>query len=301
MPLPSSGQIGSNAIRVELGVPSQTNFSITTAATGGYAAINTNSSFRPNNAQPHNYSEWYGYNHTAAPPSGFQNLFVTENNAGNTSYLLSAQSSGWIRSLTQATSFSISFWLFPKNIPAAPGYAFHIRNFNSSTFFDNNIAVRWNSSLGMSFFMSSQTSIARTHTISSIFTNVWSHYVITYNAATSTVISYRNGVATGTGTSFAGLNMSAGIDRNLAVGGLAGNAASSNGTQARVDELAFYNRVLSASEVTSIFASRQAFNHSNLGGLLGWWRFENNGNSTVGSLNLTNVNSQLFSSITMPF
>jgi len=299
MPLPSSGQIGSNAIRAELGFPSQTNFSITTAATGGYAAINTNSSLRPNNAQPHNYSEWYGYNHTAAPPSGFSNLFFSESNATNTSFLKSASTSAWPRNLTQATSFSVSFWFSPKT-SSGVGYAFHIAPFNSTSFFNNNIAVRWTFQ-GFTFFMSSPSgNVSRVHVIGSLVLNVWSHYVVTYNASTSTVTSYRNGVSTGT-SSFAGLSMSTGDNRNLAVGGLAGASNGSNGTSARIDELAFYNKVLSAAEVTSIYASRQAFNHASISGLQEWWRFENNANSFTGALNLTNTNSQLFTSITMPF
>lgn len=300
MALPSSGQIGSNAIRTELGVPSQTNFSITNAATGVYATINTNSTSRPNSAQPHNYSEWYSYNHTAAPPSGFANSYITETNASNTSYLLSASSSGWIKNLTQATSFSVCFWFYPKTT-AGVGYAFHIRDFNTTSFFYNNIAVRWTSS-GLTFFMSSPASTAKTHIITSgvINPNIWSHYVVTYNASTSTVTSYRNGVSTGS-SNFAGLNMLTSVNRNLAVTGLAGSSASSNATSAKVDELAFYNRVLTQTEITSIYAARQAFDHSTLSGLYDWWRFENNGNSYTGALNLTNYNSQLFPSITMPF
>lgn len=298
--MPTSGTIRMSQINIELGRSSATQISLDIAENGGYAIINTASSSRPNGTNPARMSEWYSYNHNAAPPSGFSNSYVTENNASNTSYLLSASSSGWIKNLTQGSSFSVSFWVYPKNIATAPSYAFHIRNFNSTNFFDNNIAIRWNSSLGMSFFMSSQTSIARTLRVGDIFTNVWSHYVITYNGTNGLVRAYRNGTLAAS-TTFSGLNMLTSTNRNLAVGGLAGNASSSNTTQAKVDELAFYNRVLSDSEITSIYASRQAFDHASLSGLYDWWRFENNGNSYTGALNLTNYNSQLFSSITMPF
>lgn len=295
MALPESGQISSNAIRTELGVPSQAPFSISDAATGVYATINTNSPSRPNNAQPHSYSEWYGYDQNAA----FSNLYVTENNASNTSYLKSASSDGWIKNLTQATSFSVSFWVYPKTVQTTPNYAFHIRDFNTTSFFNNNIAVRWSQFLGMSFFMSS-SGTARTLRISDLFANEWSHYVITYNGTNGLVRAYRNGTLSASST-FSGLNMLTSTNRNLAVGGLAGSSSSSNTTQAKVDELAFYDRVLSDSEVTSIYASRQVFDHASLSGLYDWWRFENNGDSYTGALNLTNYNSQLFSSITMPF
>jgi hypothetical protein len=66
MALPSSGQISMNQIRTELGIPSQTSFSLDTAENGGYVAINTNSPFRPNSGNPAAMSEWYSYNHSAA-------------------------------------------------------------------------------------------------------------------------------------------------------------------------------------------------------------------------------------------
>jgi hypothetical protein len=284
-------------INTELGRSSTANISLDTAENGGYATINTASSSRPSATNPATMSEWYNYNHNAS--SGFANSYITENNTANTSYLLSAASSGWIRTLTQATSFSVAFWFYPKTT-AGVGYAFHIRDFNSTSFFYNNIAVRWTGS-GLTFFMSSQPSTAKTLVISpNIFANMWSHYVITYNASNGLVTAYRNGISIATST-FSGLNMLTSINRNIAVTGLAGSAANSNATSAKVDELAFYNRVLSQAEVTSIYAARQAFNHASLSGLYDWWRFENNGNSYTGALNLTNYNGQLFPSITMPF
>lgn len=64
MTLPASGQISFNDLRVELGIPSQAPFSITSAATNGYVTINTNSPSYPNSSTPHSISEWYSYNHT---------------------------------------------------------------------------------------------------------------------------------------------------------------------------------------------------------------------------------------------
>jgi hypothetical protein len=66
MTLTGSGQISFNDLRVELGVSSQAPFSITSAATGVYATINTNSPSYPNSSTPHQISEWYSYNHNAA-------------------------------------------------------------------------------------------------------------------------------------------------------------------------------------------------------------------------------------------
>jgi hypothetical protein len=64
MTLTGSGQISFNDLRVELGISSQSPFSITSASTGLYVAINTSSPSYPNSSAPHAISEWYSYNHT---------------------------------------------------------------------------------------------------------------------------------------------------------------------------------------------------------------------------------------------
>lgn len=66
MALPSSGTLGMNQIRVELGIPSQAPFSLDTAENEGYVALNQCSPSRPLSTNPAKISEWYGYNHTAA-------------------------------------------------------------------------------------------------------------------------------------------------------------------------------------------------------------------------------------------
>ena len=66
MALPSSGTIGMNQIRTELGIPSQAPFSLDTAENEGYVALNQCSANRPNSSNPAAISEWYSYNHSAA-------------------------------------------------------------------------------------------------------------------------------------------------------------------------------------------------------------------------------------------
>jgi len=65
MTLPASGQISFNDLRVELGISTQSPFSITDAATNVYVTINTSSPSYPNSSAPHAISEWYSYNHNA--------------------------------------------------------------------------------------------------------------------------------------------------------------------------------------------------------------------------------------------
>jgi hypothetical protein len=65
MTLPRSGELGLRSINQELGRSASAQISLDTAENGGYGAINTFSTSRPNSANPAAISEWYGYNHQA--------------------------------------------------------------------------------------------------------------------------------------------------------------------------------------------------------------------------------------------
>ncbi len=65
MALPASGPLSFNDIRVELGISSQSPFSIATAVTDGYDPGTVDRQFAttfPNSTTPHAVSEWYSYN-----------------------------------------------------------------------------------------------------------------------------------------------------------------------------------------------------------------------------------------------
>jgi len=64
MPLPPSGVLSMNDIRVELGISTQAPFSLKDASTGVYVTINTCSEYRPNGVSPYAISEWYRYCHS---------------------------------------------------------------------------------------------------------------------------------------------------------------------------------------------------------------------------------------------
>lgn len=61
MALPSSGQISMDDIRVELGVPTQSPFSLNTARQGGYVTLNFFSPTQPPYSGQVALSDWYSY------------------------------------------------------------------------------------------------------------------------------------------------------------------------------------------------------------------------------------------------
>jgi len=68
MTLPSSGQISFSDVNTELGRGSTDEMSLSDAEGGVYAPINQNSTDKPDGIAPNSISEWYGYDHNAAPP-----------------------------------------------------------------------------------------------------------------------------------------------------------------------------------------------------------------------------------------
>lgn len=62
--LPTSGQITMDMIRAELGVPSQTNFTLDNARDGVYAPLNPYSPYLPPFTGQVKLTDWYGYCHT---------------------------------------------------------------------------------------------------------------------------------------------------------------------------------------------------------------------------------------------
>ena len=79
MALQYSGSISMGQINVELGRIFSTTISLNTAEDGGYGAINTLSESYPLGGNPAAMSEWYGYNHTASPPSPGIEVYWTYN------------------------------------------------------------------------------------------------------------------------------------------------------------------------------------------------------------------------------
>jgi len=86
MALPASGPISMNDIRVELGFPSQSPFSLYSAETGSYVLLNQCSTSRPNGSTPDRIAEWYSYNHTQQCPTVACSVLANQGSGGKGLY-----------------------------------------------------------------------------------------------------------------------------------------------------------------------------------------------------------------------
>lgn len=86
MTMPASGTIRMSQINSELGRSSTSAISLDTAENGGYGTINTYSSSRPSSGNPASLSEWYSYNHNAAPPTTYTPYAINTSFIGYVEY-----------------------------------------------------------------------------------------------------------------------------------------------------------------------------------------------------------------------
>lgn len=80
MALPASGQISLADINVELGRSSNAQIDMDGAENGSIVTINVNSASRPSADNPASITEWYSYNHSAAPPCYSYNIYNPDQN-----------------------------------------------------------------------------------------------------------------------------------------------------------------------------------------------------------------------------
>jgi hypothetical protein len=289
-----------NSIRATLST-GITNVSLRGLEIGSYGAINQNSTYKPNGLSPYKISEWRGYDQqqgaitttTTTPPSGeLIGLNVTTNN-----FLKSSSSITWVSNLTQNSSYSIVGWCKYNTNPPGPYYLFHIRNTNSNQFnTNNNIWIRYNGFTTLQFAQSGATtgftSVAAPFPV---INRLW-HVAVTYNGSSKLATIYFNGVQSNSAT-FSGITQST-VEKNLAIGGLAGSDNTNNSANQNIDNVGFYNRVLTASEITTIYNNRNDYNLSNISNLQDSWTFSNsNGNSTNGTANLSNIGTPTYSTV----
>jgi len=297
MALPSSGQISFSDIGQEILGDPAAEISITTAVEGGYVEINQESASFPNNEQPHSISEWYGYDHDAV---SYTNSRYYQNDGTGDYIDCTTSTSPFDINSTQDLSFS--FWvrntgskqnqmIFNFGNTNANGnnriFMSYSANLNrlicrirtNSVNFDRQFALHDNSSVtgisssgsgwssssrgnvnGQNFCMLTMTYDASQSTGANAFKLYWNQNECT------TQSSANSGTRTGI-TSIKGR-----IGENLQATNSAGNCTLD------FDEIKIYNKVLSSSEVTTLYNSGTIADSSQTvsSGLITEWTFDNN-------------------------
>ena len=296
MAITSSGQIKFSELRTELNQSGA--FSIATAAEGGYEVINTNSASTPNSDPPHAISEWYGYDHDAAPAYS------------NTRYYQNDGTGDYINCTTSTSPFSInttqdlSFSTWVRHTGSKQNQlVFNFGNTNSngnnrifmtysanlnrmilrvrtnSVNFDRQFPLHDNSSAtGISSSSSGWSSTSRGTVNSDNFCMLTMTYDASQTNAANAFKFYWNGselttqAVANSGTRTAITAIRGRIGENLHLTDSAGNATLD------YDEFKIYNKVLSASEVSTLYNSGTIADSSQTvsSGLITEWTFDNN-------------------------
>ena len=298
MALPTTGAISFSDIMAELGLDENTpDTRLASLENGDYVTINLNSSDRPDGNPPHSLSEWYRYNHEAQP--AYSNTRYYQND-GTSDYINCTTSTSpfdinttqdlsfsmWVRHTgTKANQLLFNFGntnangnnrIFVTYSHSLNRLIFRIRT--NSVNFDKHFALHDNTSAtGLSNSSSGWSSTSRGNVNSDNFCML----TFTYDASQSTAASafkmyWNNTECTSTansnnGTRTAITSIRGRIGENLQATNSAGNATLD------YDEIKIYNKVLSQSEVTTLYNSGAIIDSSALSsGLITEWTFENN-------------------------
>ena len=299
MALQSSGQIKMSELNTEFGLAAERQLSLKDASDGTVATINTNnaSSDRPDGTAPHAISEFYSYDHSAA--AAYSNTRYYQNDGTGDYINCTTSTSPFSINTTQDLSFSIwvrntgslqnqLLWNFG-NTNANGNNRFMLtysqslnrliaRVRTNSTNFDRqwplhdnnsatgiNSSAKWKSSARGNVNSDGFCMITVTYDASQ--TNAANAFKLYWNATECTSQSNAN-----SGTR-AAINATKGrIGENIHLTNSAGNATLD------YDEIKIYNKVLSSSEVTTLYNSGVIADSSQTvtSGLITEWTFDNN-------------------------
>lgn len=307
MALQASGEIKMSEINVELGQGPQDTISLDNAESGGYGAINTNSPSYPSDARPAAMSEWYSYNHTAAPPNVYYwdgdgvNDYLRDQAMGT---LFAANASqdmsftGWFK-INETVNATQQLMSFSTSTPSGTNQifiqyldteVFTLRYRNNGAFHQKQVRTS-SSGTGM-------TGSWRANNRGNVNSDGFVMLTFTYDASNRTASSgikiYWN--ATEMTSVASSTNVASPVSYNvgsMAIGDLVSSSPyNANVFNGGIDEVKIYNKVLSAAEVTSLYNSGQPASASAVGvtsGLLHQFRMENNANDTETAISLGNT------------
>lgn len=312
MALQSSGAISISEIGAELNQGTGQTISLYEAERGTYEAINSASASKPNGVDPHSMSEWYSYDHSAS--SLVDNDYYWQGDGVNDTLRHSGSNIGY----TTSSDFSYTGWF---RISETTNAVQQLGSVSTSTPSGNNqIFIMYHSTNNRLMFRyrhggSFHQKFVRLqdHTsITGVDSNGWKSsnrgnvnsenqcmLTFTYDASNRTAASglkiYWNGSELTTTNSSSNVSSpshwTAGA---FAIGDLISSATNnSNVFKGDIDQVAFYGKVLSSSEITTLYNSGTpvtGVDASLTTSLLGEYRLENNANNSASTFpNLTNT------------
>lgn len=167
------------------------------------------------------------------------------------------------------SAFTISAWI---KADSFSGYPMILAKTNGTTgkafqFYIDQATSKTTMAVNFSGFASS------TDTIS---TGAWTHVAVSWTSGTGAVAFYINGSASGTATGSTSITTNT---DDCCIGAKPAGVGFSNYFNGLIDEVAFFNSALSASDVTSIYNSGVPTDISSLNPV-GWWRMGDNDGGT---------------------
>jgi hypothetical protein len=201
---------------------------------------------------------------------------------------------GNVTSLNGSAVASWSFWIKRDNVTR-----FEVPISQSGAGTDRQFYIRFVGNNRIDAFLNNSVMWKDTSLNVTFANNTWYHIVLTYNGATSGNINkcnlYIDGVKeTNTqGSNITSLNSST---SNFNIGRHQSGASSYNNYfDGNVDEIAFFDKELSQSEVTAIYNSGQPASLTGHANLTDWWRCgdDDGGSGTTLTANVGGVNGTL--------
>jgi hypothetical protein len=306
MALPSSGQISVDDIRTELDVSGEVNVNFAGLAEGSFGTINTNSSSTPNDEAPHSLSEWYSYDHDAAPAysnshyysNDGTNDYVTGSKSGSTPFVINTTQdlsfNFWVR-IKSSSKNNETLWNFGSTQSNGNNRIFmqYVASLNrmlcrirtNSVNFDRQFALHDNSSVtGISNSSTGWTTSQRGNVNSDNFCMI----TLTYDASQSTAANafklyWNANELTTTANSNNGTRSARNADffrfcENIHTTASAGNA------NVDLDEFKVYTDILSSSEISTLYNSGTITDstQTHSSSLLTEWTFDSDDEDSAG-------------------
>lgn len=309
MALQTSGPISVENVLAEAGVASGTTATLAQLATGAIFTINQNSTSKPDGTAPHSLSEWYGYDHSATPPNAYYWKGDGVNDYLRDAALPTLFSANSIQDMTFCGWFRIdetvnaTQWLmsFSKSVPDGSNqifiqydnaaYAISLRYRHAGAFHQKKASL-YSSATGITSGAWTSTNRGNVNSNGFVFLT-WTYDASNRNAATGIRI-YWNGAEMTTTTTVTSVSSPAPWDAaSMAIGDLISSSPyNANVFNGGIDEVKVYNRVLSASEITTLYNGGTPASATALGvtsGILHEFRMENNSNDEHTAISLSNT------------